>query len=303
MKKTHLLFCACLSASLVFPVSAQFDGFDDGDDVGWSRMDPLTEAGVPAGSYSFPDGGYRFVHAPSPAPDELGSARIGSYRPDIIQQGDFFVSVDVTNWDDAEDQNIGILAMINDPGLGTTSGYALTLDTSERRLYLSLVDAELASSAGNVDLLDEVSPETGFRLVFTRTEGELVGDLFSLADLESSLATVEGFDDFIETGSPGIFAGVDPEDGAVDVTFDNFSTSPDGPVANAKLVISGVELIDQSLVLHFSPVLANVEYVLEESADLITWAEIEDNFAEEDDGGIFEVPVRSPGFYRIMKRD
>jgi hypothetical protein len=39
---------------------------------------------------------------------------------------DFYVSVDVINWDDTIRQLFGIAARINDPGLGTTSGYLLT---------------------------------------------------------------------------------------------------------------------------------------------------------------------------------
>ena len=147
---------------------AQSDDFNDGDDSGWVRLDPLTEAGAPAGSFTFPDGGYRVARGPSPSPEELGAARVGSHRPDIVQQGDFFLSIDVTGWDDAEDQNIGLLAMISEPGLGSTTGYALTLDTSERALYLSFVDLEAPSTLSTVELLDSVSPEVGFRLVLQK---------------------------------------------------------------------------------------------------------------------------------------
>ena len=306
---THLLVVipSCLALLSASPCSAQLYAFGEGNDSGWQRLDPLAEAGLPAGSFTFPDGKYRLRHSASPSPEDLGNARIGSFRPDVIQSGDFYISVDVTDWDDQSDQNIGLLAMISAPGLGTTNGYALTLDLSEQNLYLAIVDSELPSIVTKTPLESSVEPDTGFRLVFKRTEGEIVGEIFALSDLDRSLAIVETFDDVFEQGSPGLIASVDPAADAVDATFDNFRVAPEGagPVPLPK-VFSAV-LVDQVLRIEFSPAVESREYVLESSNDLQDWAEATDSFDPGEAGsGIFEVvlpPAQRQGFYRVVAPD
>src|SRR5258706_4791917 len=57
--------------------------------------------------------------------DPFGPGRAGSLRPE--QYGDnFYVAVDIVNWDDTLPQAAGILARVKDAGLGTTTGYAFT---------------------------------------------------------------------------------------------------------------------------------------------------------------------------------
>ncbi|MCB1094174.1 MAG: hypothetical protein KDN22_01170 [Verrucomicrobiae bacterium] len=301
-------FYATLAALISAHCQAQVYTFDEGNDAGWERLDPLAEAGVPAGTFTFPDGGYRLVHAASPSPEELGNARIGSFRPDVIQTGDFYISVDVTDWDDAHDQNIGILAMISAPGLGTTNGYALTLDLSEQSLYLSNVDFEMASVVANTPLEESVDTDTGFRLVFKRIEGEITGEIFALSALESPLATVEGFDNFIEEGSPGLFASADPASDAVDATFDNFRLAPEGDEPTPQPKIFSSVLSGKTMQVNFAPAVEGLEYILESSEDLQDWAEASDSFepGNEAGSGSFEVdlqPTQRLGFYRIVAPD
>ncbi|MGK0189093.1 MAG: hypothetical protein ACI9R3_004910 [Verrucomicrobiales bacterium] len=295
-------FILSLSA---LPCCAQLFDFSEGNDDGWERLDPLTEADVPSGTFAFPDGGYQMTHPASPSPDELGNARIGSFRPDVVQNGDFHIRVDVTNWDDGEDQNLGILAMINDPGLGTTNSYALTLDLSEQALYLSLIDFETPSIVANTPLSDTLTPDVGFRIIFERVDGEMTGNIYALTDLESSLATVEGFDDFIESGSPGLIASVDPPEGAIDVTFDNFSVSPEGTIANGETPgVFQLEVEADTVRVHFGPVQANTEYQILSSQDFKSWSEVADEFepGATAETGVFEF-ARQPGqdesYYQI----
>lgn len=304
----HALLTLITPALLAAPnaASAQaagFDSFDDGNDAGWSRLDPLAEAGASAGSFTFPGGGYRLMRSPSPTPEEAGVARLGSHRPDLTQTGDFFVRVDVTGWDDAEDQNIGLLAMISDPGLGTTIAYALSLDTSEQALYLSLIDFEAPSTVANQPLEASVTPENGFRLIFQRRNGELHGSIFALSNLDTALATVEGFDDFLENGSPGCFTSAEPADGAIDATFDNFSILPDDHVEDPPVTIVDAAFSDDAFQVHFSPLQENATHVLESSTDLVNWMERADQFEHTDGSGIFKISGNEHGsYFRVVRR-
>jgi hypothetical protein len=283
---------------------AQTDNFDEGNDVGWTHMDPLTEAGVPAGTFSFPDNNsYRFQHDASPNPDELGNARIGSFRPDITH-ANFVVEVDVVDWDKSSDHNIGILARINEPGLGTTGGYALTLDTSEQTLYFSLIDFEASSILGKIELTEPVDPETGFRLRLRGKADEFFGEIFSLSDLETPLAEIEGFDDLFETGAHGFFATVDPAQDSVDVTFDNFSAfDPDKPPVEP-VVISDVRLaLDLGILFVTFNFTEGANYRIETSPNLVEWAETDAEFDLDNDLATFEVPVTSEdkeAYFRIL---
>src|SRR6266700_6616496 len=129
--RSRCLACLGLVASLAWlssspTLQAQSDNFNDGNDTGWTRYSPFDPFGAPA-EFSFPNGAYRIQGALSPAPDQLGPARAGSLRQDVVYTN-FYIAVDVIDWDDSVRQAFGILARINNFGLGTTTGYAFTYD-------------------------------------------------------------------------------------------------------------------------------------------------------------------------------
>src|ERR1043166_4305869 len=72
---------------MVLPCSlkAQSDDFNDGNDNGWTRYDPLGGLGLGAqATYTFPNGGYRIQAMSNPAfPSAVGPARAGSVRQDV----------------------------------------------------------------------------------------------------------------------------------------------------------------------------------------------------------------------------
>src|SRR4051812_26011423 len=71
----------------------QSDDFDDGDDAGWTRYDPLAAVGA-AGQWTFPGGAYRIRAAVSPDPGALGPSRVGSLRQDQSYT-DFRAAIDL----------------------------------------------------------------------------------------------------------------------------------------------------------------------------------------------------------------
>jgi hypothetical protein len=192
------------------------DDFTDGNDDGWTRSNPLATVGGTA-AFSFPGGNTYRIQA-------FGPGRVGSLREDVDNTA-FRVSVDIVEAAAALEQDFGILARVSTPGLGTLNGYAATFDSDEERVYLSRVDNEQAVTLGNVD----VSVEEGkaYRLVFHGYQGQFLVEVFDVADLTTTIATVEGFDDFYINGSAGLFGNAGQADGAVDVTFDNFEAHED----------------------------------------------------------------------------
>src|SRR5438046_1453848 len=105
------------------------DNFDDGNDTmplpPWTHYDPLLPFGA-GGTWSFTNGHYRIQAAASPDPGTVGQARVGSIRSENYTN--FYVSVDVVDWDDALHQFCGVAGRLATVGLGTTTGYLVGHD-------------------------------------------------------------------------------------------------------------------------------------------------------------------------------
>jgi hypothetical protein len=153
------------------PDSSFTDDFNDGNDTtpvpAWLRQDPIAQAGVPAACYpgatfTFPSGGYR-LFSPVPCVTAAGSPRVSSLRTETIWS-DFYISVDVINWDDTIRQLFGIAARINTPGPGTTAGYLLTWEEGGAPLP--------NTTGGDFDLL-RIQGEGGTEA--TQMEGSILG--------------------------------------------------------------------------------------------------------------------------------
>ena len=100
--------------SLGSPCPAQTDDFNDNNDGGWTRFNPLTIA-----SYSAAGGAYRISSPASPDPDNFGAARAASLRQDVVY-ADFCVMVDIVAYDEFLPQAMGIMARIQpNPTPGT----------------------------------------------------------------------------------------------------------------------------------------------------------------------------------------
>jgi hypothetical protein len=240
-----LAFITLLSAA---PARADFffsDDFNDGNDAGWTRYDVLAPFGA-GGTYSFPSGGYRIQAPPSPNPALLGVGRAGALRSDFTL-ADFQVSVDLVDWNNSLDQALHVAARIGQAGLGTTDAYLLHYNTASNNLVLDRIDNEfpapiLASAPVTLD------PSQDYRLVFTGIGSSLVGQVFSLSDLDTPLATVSATDATYSEGFVGVLgSGIinDLSTGAttnspVDVTFDNFRAAAVPEPASLVLLGMGV---------------------------------------------------------------
>jgi hypothetical protein len=129
------------AGGLVFQAAGQADDFNDGNDTSpapaWSRYNPLG-----GGTWSFPGGNsYRIEAAASPDPGNHGPGRSASIRP--VTYTNFYVAVDIVNWDDSLHQVAGVMARIGNVGPGTTTGYLFSHDRGN----------PLSSTAGDMDIV------------------------------------------------------------------------------------------------------------------------------------------------------
>lgn len=203
------------------------DDFNDGNDSGWTRLNPLAAVGGSA-TYSFPGGNaYRIQTGASPNPAAFGQGRAGSLRSDINHTA-FRVSVDIAGADPALQQDFGILTRVSSPGLGTLNGYSATFDSDEEKLYLSRVDAEQATTLESV--LVPVEEGKIYRIVFHGYQDQFLVEVFEVTDLTTPVVSISGSDGTYSEGSTGLFGSAGVGDGTVDVTFDNFSADSNSDV-------------------------------------------------------------------------
>ncbi|MEN8679925.1 MAG: hypothetical protein ABF391_07710, partial [Akkermansiaceae bacterium] len=203
------------------------DDFNDGNDIGWTRLNPLAAVGGSA-NFSFPGGNtYRMQAGASPDPGAVGQGRAGALREDIDFTA-FRVSVDIVEAEVSLEQDFGILARVSSPGLGTLNGYSATFDSDEERLYLSRVDAEQPAPLGNVDV--PVQEGITYRIVFHGYQEQLLVEVFDVSDLTTPVVSLSGSDETYASGTTGLFGSSGPPDGTVDVTFDNFAADSNSDV-------------------------------------------------------------------------
>jgi len=210
---------------------AESDDFDDGNDTGWTRYSPLAPYGV-SGVFSFPNGGYRIqTTSPSPNPTALGNARTGSLRPGTTYT-DFYISVDIVNWNDALPQAAGILARVGTPGLGMTTGYAFTWSRGSGAtggdMDISRIDGETphgVTVTGNDKY--HFTPGQKYRLVFIGKGITLEGRIYALPDVTTPVVTIIGDDtkpNPYTSGTSGlvVYDNSSAANNLSDTTFDNW---------------------------------------------------------------------------------
>jgi hypothetical protein len=223
---------------------AQVDDFNDGNDEGWTRFNPLTVVGAGA-TWSFPDGAYRLV-APAPPIPNAGPARAFTYRADA-RYTDFFAAADILAWNNEVNQAFGILGRGDHIALGTTQGYVCNYNPNQssgqpggqfqiNRATGEAEDGTLASA--NVTL----EPGQAYRMVFMGVGSTLTGKLYALEDLTRPIASiiVHGDDDDRAATYPDGYCGLfvffrggsaqwAESTSIADATFDNYVAAATAP--------------------------------------------------------------------------
>jgi hypothetical protein len=192
---------------------------DDFDEQSWQNLNPLKD--FVDWAYFINDSTYRMISGASPDPDALGQARIGAMRKDANYSA-FRVGVDLAPFDPAIEQDVGVLARITSAGLGTTSGYAATIDTDESRIYIARIDLEQPTVLGEAD--SPLDPEKNYQLVFHGYEGRFLAEVFDVSNLTTPLFFAEGEDDTYQSGPAGLFGAAGQPDGNINFAFYNYES-------------------------------------------------------------------------------
>ena len=196
------------------------DDFNDGfDEQSWQNLNPLKD--FVDWAYFVNDSTYRMISGASPDPDALGQARIGAMRKDANYSA-FRVGVDLAPFDPAIEQDVGVLARITSAGLGTTSGYAATIDTDESRIYIARIDLEQPTVLGEAD--SPLDPEKNYQLVFHGYEGRFLAEVFDVTNLTTPLFFAEGEDDTYQSGPAGLVGAAGQPDGNINFAFYNYES-------------------------------------------------------------------------------
>ena len=204
----------------------QTDDFNDGNDTGWVRYDPLAAFGLRA-TFSFPNGGYRiqttYLTGMAENPGRAGTVLTNVYS-------DFYASVDVVDWDETVPQSFGLLARVGTVGLQTTTGYAFTWDRGNPT-NATAGDVDISTITGeapdgvSVTGSDSIHFEKGkkYRMVFIGRGAELEGRIYELPNVETPVIAIIGTDSTYPSGQNGMVV-FDNSGGQnkTDATFDNF---------------------------------------------------------------------------------
>jgi hypothetical protein len=278
-------------------LNAQSDNFNDGNDTGWTRSDPISGAvGSARGTWSFPNGGYRIQTAPSPSPTQLGPARVASIRNDVTYTN-FYVAVDVVAWDDTLHQAFGLLSRLSNLGLGTTRGYAFTYQAISHDVQISRVDNEAATAISPVVAVT-LDPTRKYRVVFIGSGASFEGRIYGLPDIKTPIVSVTGSDATYASGVNGllVYDNSSAKNAPADATFDNYlATDKEPPTLSFQLDNFGEFLVSwpsaaTGFQLQSSPTLAPA-----------TWTTIPDVPQLGNTYQYTDFPVTGIKFFRLVK--
>ena len=310
--KSLVLVAGCLLAGSLSNALAQVlsDDFNDGNDAGWMRYDTI--GGHPAfpvqGTWTFPSGGYRMQAAASPAPGAVGPARVGSLRPEVYS--DFYVAVDVVNWDESLDQSFGPFARLTDVGLGTTKGYVMTYQVRGKDIDITRVTGEAGERSvrqgGNGDVTLVLGKS--YRFVFIGKGALLIARVYELPDTATPIVEISGTDpEPYTSGINGllVYDNSDTASEIADATFDNYFSSDVEPprIKMTNLDFGAWELSWPAEASQF--VLQSSTTLTGSAAD---WADVTDNVIPPSDVTAFytynvDAPSGLPKqFFRLIRR-
>lgn len=281
---------------------AQVDDFNDGNANGWFEYNPLGTA-----SFQVVNGAYRITSPASSNP--ANPARAGSLRQDVTYSTNFYISVDVTNWNDSVNQSFGLLARVTDAGPGTTKGYAFTYDrgttATSGDVDISRITGEAPTEvpvSGNDDI--HLVPGRTYRFVFLGINSTLEGRIYEHPNLTNAVVTVTGTDSTYPSGICGLVIYSVP--GGPDATFDNYfatNSEPRLPTPPPRLAI---ELRSADFVTVTWPTNAagfSLQFTTNAFVNPVTWNTVnqDDLFLVDDRWEHFQFTSEAPQFFRLRK--
>ena len=253
-----LTVVAVLGAALGGWAATFSDNFNDGNDAAWQHYDPIgTALGGTNAQWTFPGGNtYRIQADASPDPVNVGPGRAGSIVPTNL--ANFYVAVDVVNWDATVHQFFGILTRAGTPGPGTTSGYLFGWDSGDPTTQTQGdMDFVRLDSESPTDLdghtyfgIDSVHLLTNhtYRFVFMGVGDTFRGQVYDLTNTTIPIVDYGATDPLYDptasdhvSGMTGLIVANNASSaaGLADATFDNFLAT-DGQLLSANFPLLSV---------------------------------------------------------------
>ncbi len=292
----------------VSSLMAQSDNFDDGNDTGWTRYDPLSALGAPFAQFTFPNGAYRIQALASPDPVNAGQARAGSFRTDV-SYSDFYVSVDIKEWHLQLDQAFGLFGRARNIGLGQTDGYVFNYNPKNSaqsgQIQINRVDDEGAETLATFDVtLDPVLND--YQIVFKGVGGLLTGQIFKKATPPVPIALLTATDTTYADGFCGVFVFDLTGPGTADATFENYvAAATEPPNLPTAPTIAGATLVNGELRFGF-PAQAGFSYQVQKANTLpavaLDWTAVQ-TYPAEQNASVKQVAVPATGnagFVRVI---
>ena len=219
LARALLFLCLALPGGAL----AQTDDFNDDNDNGWTRYNPLQ--GPPSPNivpmqYSLTNGTYR-IFTTNASGNPANPGRGGSVREDVAYT-DFYVTVDVVNFDPALDQAFGLLGRVREPGFTTTDGYALTYDHQGQDLDLTRFMNENPTGGGFGSGSVALEAGRSYRFVFIGKGPNFTGRVLQLPELTQLVEVVGAHTEFPSGYSGMVLYDNSGGMGRVDATFDNY---------------------------------------------------------------------------------
>lgn len=222
--------------------------FNNDNDDAWLSYNLVGSA-----TFTFSSGAYRIEVEP-PNTADFGPGRAGILLNDVTVTN-FTISVDVVNWAAELPQSFGIVARVNNLGLGETNGYFFSYSPGESagrshhgELEIARFDNEIrqTDALASLGLEEDLNPAVGYRFVFSGVGSLLTGSVYALTNLDTALATVYFEDDTYLTGGVGLLVTDSSAHslglGPADATFDNFSVSTIPEPSTYALMFGGAAL-------------------------------------------------------------
>lgn len=288
--------------------NAQIDNFDDGNDNGWSHFDPIGSHPLTPPSWVTFDASSKALNIKAPGQNinpALGPSRGAAFQANVYS--DFWVSVDIVDWNPAQRQAIGILARIQpNPSLGNAQGYLLSYQPQENDIQITRLIGEEPDGYIGEDppLIPQPEPGVGLRLIFTGTGNTLTGRAYSLSDPDILLAESSGTDNSFTEGISGVLAFDFSNGGndSIDATFDNYAAGAEEPYQFATI---DARIEEDTLLIDFLSK-PGTFYAIDQSSNLEDWLEIDDGIegAAGSDRTTVQVPfvAGSKVFFRLRKQ-
>jgi len=299
----YLLFVPVPPAPPVGPTV--FDNFNDGNDTAnpaWDHFDPIGGLTAAPAAFTFPNGGYRIV-APTPAVPDAGPARAGSFLRGA-EYSDFYVAVDVIDFDDTVRQAFGIAARIRNAGLGTTDGYLFSWEPGSGTLPgTNNGDLDISRLVGETPIGQIETNASGFhlergksyRFAFAGKGPHFVAEVYELPHGGEPLIRIYGFDpeNLYPSGSVGLITA-DQGSGALnpgDATFDNFLATTAEP--RLTVTASGA-----NVTLSWP----DIPFRLVNSPSLSTpvWTEVTTGITDAGDRKVHTISASDSKYYRLV---